>query len=963
MPWLLLVLFAFLRCASAGAPPVSTPILEDGLSLEREIHGGEVHGYPLEFQTGQFLRVFVQEDGVDLAVRLLDPKGDPVTGTDSLSRGHAEEKEDLAALVQEAGSYRLEVVASGKDPGRYRLKVEGPRTPGGEDQTRAEAVSLTWSGMVHPQGSPEEQIGFLERALPLWQSLQETRKSAEVSQILGLRRFSLQQYGQAILDFRRSASLWARIPTRTARLYYISALINLGHCLKRTESRKDAREAYAQALTLASETGDDNLHQQALDSLGLMETEDGEIRKGLQLQLQALDLARRAQDRKAESIILNNLAYAYEKLAETQKALQYYQQALDLARRGSDQEHELTCLNNIGHIYRALGDWEKAFDYFERSAKLSLSSGNPALRGQILINLATAYRRHLGQLEQARKILEQALALGREIQSKEVQTFALVNLAALELEAKRPTEAVKHARDAVTLAGSLERETLSRYALGIALRDLGDMASAQAELEKALALAHKQGDGSSEAEVSLALAQVERNRGDLASALSRIQTAIERIESRRKGVVSPELRTSFLASKQDYYELQIDVLMQLHAARRTEGFAADALLASERARARGLLEILNESGDEISLGADPTLLMREQEARGELNARDWYRRELLAGGNPDPKKLAEAEQRLEEALDNYQKVQVALREGNPRYAALTQPQPLDVGEIQRQVLDGEALLLEYSLGSKRSFLWAVGPDSVASFELTGREQIEKAARRYYELLTVRNNRRKGETVPVWKNRIASADAEARKAGRELSGLILQPVEKLLGDRPLLIVADGALQYIPFAALPIPSTGAPLATRHEVVNLPSASVLAVIRREARDRGQAPLALAIFADPVFQLDDERLSPGIEKVDRLRLTQKTSPLRGEGVDPSAWRRLKYSRKEAETIAALLPKEQVFKALDFDASRDTVLTAGLHGYRNLHFATHGVLHSQHPELLRPGALPLRRQGQAPAG
>ena len=94
-------------------------------------------------------------------------------------------------------------------------------------------------------------------------------------------------------------------------------------------------------------------------------------------------------------------------------------------------------------------------------------------------------------------------------------------------------------------------------------------------------------------------------------------------------------------------------------------------------------------------------------------------------------------------------------------------------------------------------------------------------------------------------------------GLDLSRLILGPVGRLLGDRPLLIVADGALQYIPFAALPVSSAGVPLAARHDVVSLPSASALAVLRREVRGRARAPKALAIFGDPVFQATDERLA----------------------------------------------------------------------------------------------------------
>lgn len=917
--------------------------MKEGLELDRELRGGEKHVYPVELKAGQFLRVVVQENEIDLQVQFAVPGGEVATGVDGLLGG--EGREDLAAVATVDGPHEIQVSA-GPTPkaGRYHLRVEALGEPTARDQRWVEAVQATWDGFRVPQ--VKAQIRSLEKARDLWQQLGEPEKLAEVLYALGMRRSGgLASDEQAVSEFRWSAILLNGLPGRATRRLRALVLSFQGHGLKRLERREEARAAHEESLAIARELGDAKLQAEGLDGLGQLEIENGELRKGVDLQLQALDLARRGKNSKTESVILNNLAYAYEQLAETQTALRFYQEALDLARASSDYRNEMKYLNNLGETHRALGNWERALDFYQDSIKLSRQYGDRQIEGTVLINLGGA-QIHLGELESARSSFNQALALGRQIQSKETQIFALGNLGLLLLQLKKPAEAAEHAREAVALKGSLEAETFSHYVLGSALRDLGDAAPARTELESALALARRRGAQSTEAEINLSLARLEREGGDLPAALSRIQTAIELIESRRKGVISPELRTSFLASKQDYYELQMDTLMALHSARGTEGFAADALRASERARARGLLEILNESGDDIRLGADPTLLAKERRAREELNARDWYRRELLAGGSPDRKKLAEAEQRLEEALDSYQKVQVELREGTPRYAALTQPQPLDAAEIQRQVLDGDVLLLEYALGAKRSFLWVVGSDNLASFKLPQRGRIEAAARRYYELLTVRNNRLPGEALPAWKKRIADADGKAETAGRELSALILQPVEGLLGSRSLLIVADGALQYIPFAALPIPSTGTPLATRHVVVSLPSASALAVMRRELQGRARAPRTLALFADPVFQKDDVRLSHGLDKVNRLNLSQKTLSRTREGIDLSTLRRLTFSQKEADTIATLLPPGEVFKAIGFSASRATVENGGLDGYRMVHFATHGVLDSHHPEL-----------------
>jgi CHAT domain-containing protein len=246
----------------------------------------------------------------------------------------------------------------------------------------------------------------------------------------------------------------------------------------------------------------------------------------------------------------------------------------------------------------------------------------------------------------------------------------------------------------------------------------------------------------------------------------------------------------------------------------------------------------------------------------------------------------------------------------------------------------------------------VTPDSVRSFELPGRTRIERLARRYYELLTARNLWPAGESQAARKQRIDGADADAEKLGHELSHLLLRPVERILGRRPLLVVADGALQYIPFAALPASLAGPPLAADHEVVNLPSASALAVLRRDVRGRPRAPKALAIFADPVFQQTDERLTRRPGKIEKMKLAAATrdgwrpeGERRGDG-ERLVFRRLTASAREARAIAALVPADQRLLALDFDASRAKALSPELAQYRDLHFATHGELDSRHPEL-----------------
>ena len=945
----LVPILGLLLCGArdGGSPPA--PPLADGLSLERELHGGESHVYPVELQAGQFLRVIVREEGIDVIVRLLDPQGAELTGVDGIAARRSDE--DLAALAPVSGLYRLEIRAPkrGTTPERYLLKVEGPRSPKEEDGIRARAVRATWDA-ASEQGRDETalrgQVQALAKALPLWERLRETRRMAEAHLLLGQYRSSLADLDQAVEDFRESAALWGSLDGDEAKSWQVICLNSEGKYLKQRGHLGEARKRYEEALAIARGHDDANGAAITLANLGTLESDQGDLRSGIAKLSEAVEQARKAGNRTTEITALNNLGSAYDQLAERQQALQHYKQVLDLARASGDSGAEALALNNLGQAYFYLGEGETSLKYLQRALELTRKLRERSQEGKTLVNLGLTYR-WMGRYEEAGEAFSQALATSTD---PETRTYALIHQSYLLGKLKQPARAVEPARQALELAkGFQDREIAARCALGVAYRDAGDLTAAREELARALSLAHDFKDRSSEAEIGLSLARAELMAGERIAAVRQVHATLELLESFRSKIFDQRLRASFLASNQSVYELYIEALMPEGDA--TEPLVAEALQVSERARARSLLDILTESGADVREGAAPALVEREHRLREELNSLDSYRFKLLTEGSANAPKLAETERRLEDALDRYRQAQTDLQASSPAYAALTQPRPLSPAEIQSQVLDGEALLLEYSLGAKRSFLWVVTPGSVQSFELAGRDRIEDLARRYYQLLTARNQQPAGESPPARKRRVEAADTEAGQVGRDLSGLILAPAGRLLGDRPLLIVADGALQYIPFAALPAPSSGAPLMSRHEVVSLPSASALAALRRETRGRPRAPKALAIFADPVFQPGDSRLTGRPGKPARIKLAATrggwSPPEERQDGDPGgSFQRLPSSLKEAQRIAALVPADQLFLALGFQASRAAVLQPDLARYRNLHFATHGVLDSRRPEL-----------------
>jgi CHAT domain-containing protein/Flp pilus assembly protein TadD len=298
----------------------------------------------------------------------------------------------------------------------------------------------------------------------------------------------------------------------------------------------------------------------------------------------------------------------------------------------------------------------------------------------------------------------------------------------------------------------------------------------------------------------------------------------------------------------------------------------------------------------------------------------------------------EIEQQISQILEQYRAVQEQIRATNPEYAEITQPKALTVQDIQSQILDDDTLLLEYWLGEERSYLWLVSKTEVRTYELPGRAAIDAAARRFYTFLTVPSERVK--TV------------RTAQAGMELSQMILGPAADQLKNKRLLVVADGSLHYIPFGAVPIPQAESipidpedlpePLIVNHEIVNLPSASALAIIRERLGDRPPAPRQLAVIADPVFNREDPRfLELAAGEVTSTPATRTTSSPPTE-----AYARLLGTSQEAREIIEIAEDEgEDFLSLTgFEANRERVFDEELSQYQILHFATHGFLNDRSP-------------------
>jgi CHAT domain-containing protein len=911
---------------AGNLPPLS--------AVERELKGGETHSYQVALVAGQFLYAQIEQQGIDLVVDLHDPSNQKIADADSPNDTWG--AEPIVLVANSSGNYRVDIRSPNKTavPGRYKIRIIASREATATDKAHVAAEG----------------------------AFNEGRK-LRAQQTVAARRSAIEKYEQALPFFRASGEGYREALT----------LLSIGFAYAQLSEFRRALVYFNQTLSLAQNLKERRLEAATETFLGGMQDVLGDVGSALDHYNRALTLSRESGNRQAEASSLNNIGATYFGIAYWQKALEYYSQALPHLKALGNQRGEANTLSNIGVAYNMLGEQQKALDHLQQSLLLRRSTSDRNGEAYTLSNIGSAYSRY-GEHHKALDYYNQAQVIQRETgnRAQEAETLDLIGTAYSALG--QPEKALGYHQQALEIqsaTGNIRREAISLSNLGYVYNKLSQPDKALDQFSQALSIFRNIGDLNNAAVTLEGSARSKQMSGNLDEARKHIEESLTMIETVRARSGSQQLRASYRASMEKVYEFYIDLLMQQHAANPLLGHDAEAFQASERGRARSLLELLSEANVDIRQGVDTAIVERERNLAHLLNAKAQRQIQLIARkGSQD--EIATLKNEISDLEDEYQQVQTTIRKTSPGYAALTQSQPLSLKEIQQQ-LDPDTLLLEYSLGEKRSYVWAVTRQSLKSHVLPKREQIEKVSRRIYEVLTTRSLFKSGESAAVKQQRIAQADSQLPQASGELSQMALGPVASELGTKRLVIVADGALQYVPFGALQRPSvvsgqssaakngrtingqlsvnTYRPFVVDHEIISLPSASALAVQRTGLVNRKPRRNAVAVIADPVFSVADERLKASVRIVEtsgtpsggaRTRMIEHLADDSGKLVI----RRLPFTRQEAEQILAVAPRASNLKAIDFKANRGTATGGELSQYRYVHFATHGYLDTERPDL-----------------
>ncbi len=902
----------------AGAPraaaqtPVRKP-LEGSIPVSSQIAGGETYEYVLTLSPGEYALVTLQQQQIDL-VMTVEVEG--ITFTVDGANGSM--GQESLSLLGRPVDYVIKISTKDKKPapGGFEIALAERRTATDSDRENVAAELVFLKAMLTRRDiSPaktQERAAQFEEARRRWHDINERHGEASALLNRGMEYFYLDNLSGALASYEEALNIFREL---RSPLDEATVLLNIGSAKLRLADTQSGLTNLSAAVAGFRTQDDQKRIGATLYQIGRVYYLEGELALAQQSFDEAISIRARLGDTGGEAFarMAQGRVYAngFKNYAE---GLDFYQRALTLLPAGSRGHAQV--LGDIGRVYFDTQKYPAALNEYDNGLK-EIGESDRTIKAELLMY---------------RGMVHAALARHQEALDSYQQ--------ALDLQTT--------ADDSVGRGQTLKNMALSYSALG-------NQPVALTNLNAALDIWTRVMYRTAEADTRYEIARVQTKLGNLAEARKQIELAFPVIESLRTKIANQHLRTSYFASAQKFYELYIDVLMRGFAATHDRSLESLALEYSERARTRSMLDVLIELQSNIRSSANPDDLKKEADLQHELTA--LSQRQML-NAVQTASQTASIRLRLSTLLTEYRELEARIRKNSPRYADLMHPQPISVDVIQA-LLAPDQVLLEYALGDERSYVWAVTNKSIKSYELPARSKIEALAQRVHDLLAASNLSL--ERAP------RRANEEYNEAARSLSNMLLGKIEWLSSQR-LLIVTSGKLQYVPFNALPVTARGAdvagdaarsgmvPLLKYHEIETPPSMSVLAQLKNERREGEESkPVkTVAVIADPVYNADDDRFS-------NIRLAN-TSSKGGNGSNSSSTKmadlvtrafkdgripRLIFSLREADAILSVLPPGKGDKIVDFSASREFVTGPGRFSqYRMVHFATHGIIDYDSPEL-----------------
>lgn len=653
---------------------------------------------------------------------------------------------------------------------------------------------------------------------------------------------------------------------------------------------------------------------------------------------EAVDLARRGQDQGEQVKALMNLAWTHRLQGQVRQAADEYATLLPMLDPRRETYVYGVALNNYGFCLIALGEFDRALDLHTQAIDLFTKLGQKSERATQLTALGTLYFR-VGDAHRALETLRTAVVELEKVSNNPALAGTLRIAGNAAASIGQHDLALEYLRRSASMETSAHDVNRTRVLIASELRQIGDLKGAEAELEQSLAspnkvvradalaerarlrLAQRRADAAvtdlrsadaayrdvglefSRIDTNAMLAQLLLSAKDVDGASRAADEAVALVRRLRVNSANPEWRARFLSAKYAPFEARIavDLAAPQSATHPPEWIAfrtADEIRARSLAdQLAGAAESRRVESAEISQLRDVlTALQLRLEARVQNPQADAAVTLELR------REIAETRARLDELRARHEPVV----ESSLRLAASLQ-------EVQKK-LPADTLVLAYFVGDGASHAWLLGKDELRHQVLPGRQRLQQF------IDAIADN--------------PAGSAATRQTERQLGELLLGKLFEGAVGQKLLIVPDGPLNGVPFAALPAGTQPDVLLVDRYLIGYAPSLALAFAQTVHARPGVT--RVAVVSDPVYAPDDQRL-PSLGTGGNYRGSRQPSP--------NKLTRLPYSALEARAVRDTFGQKDTVSLAGFEATRDRVLELASQDLSVLHFATHAIAREDAPE------------------
>ncbi|XP_044170138.1 tetratricopeptide repeat protein 28-like [Acropora millepora] len=281
-----------------------------------------------------------------------------------------------------------------------------------------------------------------------------------------------------------------------------SAYGNLGNAYQPLGDFRKAIEYHEKHLEIAKEVSDRVGQGNAYGSLGNAYQFLGDFRKAIEYHEKHLEIAIEVGHRVGEGSAYGNLGNAYQSLGDFRKAIEYHEKHLEIAKEVSDRVGEGGALGNLGNAYQSLGDFQKAIEYHEKHLEIAKEVSDRVGEGSTYGNLGIAYQ-SLGDFRKAIEYHEKHLKIAKEVSDRVGEGSASGGLGNAYWSLGDFRKAIEYHEKNLKIAIEVSdrvREGNAYGNLGNAYQSLGDFRKAieyhEKRLEIAIEVGHRVGEGS-----------------------------------------------------------------------------------------------------------------------------------------------------------------------------------------------------------------------------------------------------------------------------------------------------------------------------------------------------------------------------------------------------------------------------------------------------------------------------------